>query len=227
MKKIGTIFLTVFFAALCFSFQPVSAQDKTKEDKERELRMQEEIDAQKKALEEHHKQMQLQQKTIENAMKKAKIELDSNRRFEKYFKNFDGDLVMPYISNEPFYLAEPREPFFGWKSLEDGEKTTWEFTKSIKENSFSNDYTFDVESTANTVVMAVNGDCKQGEIRIKIVMPNGKTYSDILIDEYGNLNWRKSFAISDEENKDKAGSWKFHIGATKATGYFRISLQTY
>ena len=58
-------------------------------------------------------------------------------------------------------------------------------------------------------------------------MPNGKVYSDIMIDEYGNLNWRKSFAISEEENKDKAGEWKFQISASKATGYFKISLQTF
>jgi len=45
--------------------------------------------------------------------------------------------------------------------------------------------------------MSVSGDCKAGEIRIKIIMPNGKTYSDIIIDEFGNLNWRKSFTISD------------------------------
>jgi hypothetical protein len=75
--------------------------------------------------------------------------------------------------------------------------------------------------------MSVMGDCKAGEIRVKIIMPSGKTYSDILIDEYGNLNWRKSFTISEEENKDKSGEWVFKIDATKATGSFKISLQTY
>jgi len=75
--------------------------------------------------------------------------------------------------------------------------------------------------------MTVNGDCKAGEIRIKIIMPNGKTYSDVVIDEAGNLNWRKSFNITEEENKDKAGEWKYEIKASKATGFFKISLQTY
>jgi hypothetical protein len=58
-------------------------------------------------------------------------------------------------------------------------------------------------------------------------MPNGKTYSDISIDEFGNLNWRKSFSMSEEENQDKAGEWKFQIHASDASGFFRISLQTY
>jgi hypothetical protein len=84
-----------------------------------------------------------------------------------------------------------------------------------------------VEKTAKSVVMSVMGDCKSGEIRIKIVMPNGKSYSDILIDESGSLNWRKSFNISETENKDKTGDWKFQISSTKASGFFKISLQAY
>jgi len=48
-----------------------------------------------------------------------------------------------------------------------------DFSKSIKESSFSRDYLFDVDLSSN-VVMSVNGECKVGEIRIKIVMPNGK-----------------------------------------------------
>ena len=74
---------------------------------------------------------------------------------------------------------------------------------------------------AKSVVMSVMGDCKSGEIRIKIVMPNGKNYSDILIDESGNLNWRKSFTISETENQDKTGDWKFQISSTKQQDFLR------
>ena len=73
--------------------------------------------------------------------------------------------------------------------------------------------------------MAVFGDCSDGEINIKIVMPDGKVYADIIIDEFGNLNWRKSFNISETENQDKIGAWRYEIKSTEATGYFRISLQ--
>jgi uncharacterized protein YfaS (alpha-2-macroglobulin family) len=75
--------------------------------------------------------------------------------------------------------------------------------------------------------MAVSGDCKGGEIRIKILTPSGKSYSDTVIDEDGNVNVRKSFNISDTENQDKAGEWKFQISTDKASGYFKISLQTF
>jgi hypothetical protein len=58
-------------------------------------------------------------------------------------------------------------------------------------------------------------------------MHDGRTYSDIVIDEFGNLNWRKSFTISETENQDKTGEWKFEIVSAEATGFFKISLQTY
>ena len=132
-----------------------------------------------------------------------------------------------YNFDEPFVFAG--QDMGGWygHSMGDSERTTWDFSKTVKDNTFSRDYTFDVEKTSKSVVMSVMGDCKSGEIRIKIIMPNGKSYSDILIDESGNLNWRKSFTISETENQDKTGDWKFQISSAKATGFFKISLQTF
>ena len=75
--------------------------------------------------------------------------------------------------------------------------------------------------------MSITGDCKGGKIRVKITMPDGEMYSDIVIDEFGSLNWRKSFTISETENQDKTGEWEFEIFSTEATGYFKISLKTY
>jgi hypothetical protein len=74
-----------------------------------------------------------------------------------------------------------------------------------------------------TLSMSISGMCKTGEIRISILMPGSKSYSDVVIDELGNLNWRKSFDLN-EESKDKIGVWKFKVTTTKATGSFRISL---
>ncbi|MCX6333919.1 MAG: hypothetical protein NT092_06390 [Bacteroidia bacterium] len=235
MKKSSLILAIIFLFSIC-SYQRVEAQDKNKEEKEKQ--MQEAIDAQKKALIE-------QKKAQEEAQNEAQQAIDeSNGELQKAFENYKIRIEDPKVrdqlfrvyedlgknrsrsSGEPFVFT-PGVEFYGQHFGGNSEGTTWEFSKYVKETSFSRDYTFDVEPTVSTVVMAVNGDCKAGEIRIKIVMPNGKTYSDIVIDEFGNLNWRKSFTISETENKDKAGAWKFEINSSKASGYFKISLQTY
>lgn len=233
MKKMGFILTAVLLISLISSFHPATAQEKTKEEKEKELRMQEEINQQKKAIEqmkaEQEKAFKDQQSATEDAMKHAQEQVEAASKYQDMFRVYRdrGNRDRSFFNGEPFVFTPGMEGLTDHMFGGDNEKTTWDFSKSVKENSFSRDYTFDVEPTVNTVIMSVNGDCKAGEIRIKIIMPNGKTYSDILIDEFGNLNWRKSFTISEEENKDKAGAWKFQINASKATGYFKISLQTY
>ncbi len=239
MKNIRFILTVIFLISFSALSQQTVAQEKSKKEKEKELMLQEEIDAQKKAIaeqkkaqEEVQKALYESQKEVDEAMKEAQKEIESVSKYKDMVRVYRGTGGKPYynietIDGEPFVFG-PGMDGFNWVGHSGvNEKTTWDFSKSVKENSFSRDYTFDVEETVKTVVMSVNGDCKAGEIRIKIIMPGGKVYSDIIIDESGNLNWRKSFAISDEENKDKTGAWKFQINATKATGYFKISLQTF
>ena len=214
------------------SFQITVAQEKSKEEKDKELNGL--IEEQKKAMidqklaqEESRRVMEKSRVEFENALGKIKDSMffDSDK-YQKAFRNFGNHgNGWNFNNGEPFIIS-PGVGFYG-HSNGDSESTSWDFSKYVKESSFSRDYTFDVDPTVTTVVMSVNGDCKSGEIHIKITMPNGKIYSDIMIDESGNLNWRKSFVISDTENKEKAGAWKFEINSAKATGYFRIFLQTY
>jgi hypothetical protein len=249
MKKCSLILVVSFLFALS-SFQPVTAQEKTKAEKDKELNdlileqkralvdkqlAQDEVSKalenakadRERANDEVHKSMEEASKSYEKAMLEVEANGFDKQQFRRGFRS-SGNTPEAWSSdnNEPFVFT-PGIAIYGHRSIGDSEGTIWEFSKSIKESSFSRDYTFDVDATANTVVMSINGDCKSGEIRIKITMPNGKLYSDILIDESGNLNWRKSFVISESDNKDKTGAWKFDINSTKATGYFKISLQTY
>lgn len=226
MKKY-TLFLIVIFL---ISFQQTFAQD-VKTDKDKDIKMQQSIEQQKKAMAEQKKAMDADQNLDENddldkEKKEAQIDFDNtNKERAKIFLNMPrGNRSFNF--DEPFILGAPEWDGFSGR-MGDEERTTWDFSKNIKDNTFSEDYSFDVQKTAKSVVMSVMGDCKSGDIRIKIVMPNGKNYSDILIDESGNLNWRKSFTISETENQDKAGDWKFQISSSKATGFFKISLQAY
>ena len=235
MNKIRFTSVAVILITVSVLSRPAGAQEKTKEERELELRIQEEIDQQKKAMTEQRKfldeQLLLkdsQLRSIDEAMKALdKVKTEDLPKYRDVMKEFRFDREGPFPFGDTYVFTPGVEPFYGQGLGSDSERTTWNFSKNIKENSFSGDYTFDIENTANAVVMKVNGNCKEGEIRVKIIMPDGKTYSEIVIDESGDLNWRKSFKISEEENADKTGAWKFRIKASKATGYFRISLQTF
>lgn len=234
MKKYSLFLIVILLLIIGSSFQQIAAQDKTKVEAEKEAKIQQSIDQQKKALAEQKKA----QADMEQSMKKKSIEIEYlSDSLNNELENANHDrakifMTMPRGNRsnnfyETFDFAG--QDMGGWygHSMGDSERTSWDFSKTVKDNTFSRDYTFDVEKTSKSVVMAVMGDCKSGEIRIKIIMPNGKSYSEILIDESGNLNWRKSFTISETENQDKTGDWKFQISSAKATGFFKISLQTF
>jgi ATPase subunit of ABC transporter with duplicated ATPase domains len=223
MKKFSLFILVLFLITAASSFQQINAQDKEKE--EQDVKIQKSIDEQKKAISDQKKAKaeaeQTQQEELENSLHEAKIQFD----------DADGQRIMrlPRADrsyNFDVFSGNDMQGYFG-HAMGDAERTTWDFSKTVKDNTFSTNYSFDVEKSSKSVVMSVMGDCKSGEIRIKIIMPNGKNYSDILIDESGNLNWRKSFMISETENQDKTGDWKFQISSAKATGFFKISLQAY
>lgn len=235
MKKFSLLLIVIFLVSIGSSFQQAAAQDKTKEEQDKDAKIQQSIDQQKKEMTEKKKtqtdgEQNLEKQQAEIDKKTFDVQVDvenANKDRQKIF------MTMPrgnrsFNFEEPFdFSSRSMEQFYGHSMGDDSERTTWDFSKSVKDNTFSGDYTFEVEKTAKSVVMSVMGDCKSGDIRIKIVMPNGKNYSDILIDESGNLNWRKSFMISETENQDRTGNWKFQISSTKATGFFKVSLQTY
>ncbi len=246
MKR-SVLFLTVLFLVSATISSPAAGQARSKEDMERELRMQEEIDAHKKAIAEQKKSaeelkklrepeegdVEIPDEALDETLKKALEQFGDMKKYRYIFRDFDHFRNRPFVWHDfdnpgaPFVFTPESDFFPGKLPGPNAEKSAWELSRTIKEKSFSNDYTYDVDPSSGTVVMAVNGDCRAGEIRIKITMPNGKTYSDIAIDEFGNLNWKKSFKVSDEENQDKTGVWKFQVNASKATGFFRISLLTY
>ena len=230
MKKITLIAGVTFLIAFCFPQHQLNAQE-TNADKEKERELEQVIVKQKRAMNDAKRaeraeiNIEIDEDQIEEELQRVEEELERSGLHNFHFNN-NGTRSFSFngVPNSP---VPPDPGMFYWHSSGDAERTTWNFSKSVKENSFSGDYTFDVEKSAKGVVMSVMGDCKAGEIRISIEMPDGKNYSDIILDEFGNLNWRKSFNISETENQDKTGKWKFNIDSKKATGYFKISLQTY
>ncbi len=215
----------VFFTAI-----PVLGQEKTQEAREKELKLQQAIEEQKKTMTEQAKILQEQagelSKIYNQEAERAAGSRDPN---DPSRRGRGGSVYISRDGSDPFVVT-PGMNFQGfgyWTGSGDSERTSLDFSKTVKESSFSRQFSFDVDKTVKNVMMSISGDCKTGEIRVKILMPGGKTYSDVLIDESGNLNWRKSFTVSENENTDKVGEWIFKIETSKATGYFRISLQTF
>jgi hypothetical protein len=216
------------------------SQDKTTEDQTKELKILKEIEQQKRELADQKKAAVVSDSVlneqeeenddslrivVDDAAIAAKAGAEAQAHFNEAMRNFKGK-NFHFRMDQPFMAMPGMDNFDVVMDGHDGEGTNWQYSRSVKQTSFSRDYIFDVEKTAHTVIMSINGDCKNGEIRVRITMPNGKSFSDVVMDESGDLNWRKSLNITDNENQDKTGEWKFQITSSKATGYFKISFQT-
>jgi len=234
MKKFKIILLAVLIFSAGSVYQQSYAQQKSKAELEQEAKLQQAIDEQKKAMADQKAAraeaeilLREQEMAGQDIMKNVEVTVEPGGRTGNMIRSSGQRGVRTYSVDAPFdWALQGGAAFYGHAGA-DSERTTWDFSKSVKENTYSKTYTFDVDKTVKNVVMSVMGDCKAGEINIKIIMPNGKSYSEIVIDEFGNLNWRKSFTITETENQDKTGEWKFQISSAKATGYFKISLQTF
>jgi hypothetical protein len=230
MKKSSLFLTTVILIAIGLSGKPVFGQGSSATQKENE-KLEQAIDLQKKAMADEQRNMKFQMELSRLKMDSIMEHGDNGvspvifRRGGRASGGPDtyGIMLDQGLTSSGQGSAYPA--FYGRGG--DSERTTWDYSKQVKESTYSKDLAFDVEKTAKSVSMSLMGDCKSGQIRVKILMPNGKLYSDVVIDESGNLNWRKSFSITDELNKDKTGEWKFKIEAEKATGYFKITLQTF
>ncbi len=157
MKKIRFILMAFSLVSFCALSGPAVGQTKSKEEKEKELQMAEEIDAQKKAISEQKKaQFEVQkaleesQMEVDKAMKEAQAEIEAAGKYKDMVRVFRGTGDKPGFKVEPFsgeqFMFTPGMEGFNWFSHSgDNERTSWDFTKSIKEKSFSNEYIFDVD----------------------------------------------------------------------------------
>lgn len=102
--------------------------------------------------------------------------------------------------------------------------SSWNYSRQVMEATFTNEFTMSA-SDESSVNLSVSGDCAEGSMTVAIIMPDGKQLSEVVLDENGSLNWRKSFE-ADEDNGWKNGKWVFKIRAKNATGNLRISLNS-
>jgi hypothetical protein len=241
MKKINVLLIVIFFLSTGSFYHQVNAQEKKwvekKEkisEKEKEFEVQKAIEEQKKAMANQKRAQERvvidfkdHQEELDDIMMDVRVEMESIDSDMGGVRIFGKSGNRTYTFDEPFIHSPDVRTFYNYSYGDNSEGTTWEFSKAVKGSSFERDFTFDVEPTVSSVIMSITGDCKEGEIRFKITMPDGRMYSDIVIDEFGSLNWRKSFSISETENQDKTGEWDFEICSTEASGYFKISLKAY
>jgi len=156
MKKSLQFVIIILLIISAASLQQLSAQDKTKEDKEKEMRIQQQIEEQKRAMadqkraqEEALQSLQKAQEDLDNSLEDINVEVEVNdsenadQAVRAHVKRINRD----FRFDEPYVFTPGIEPFYVHSFEGDGESTTWEFSRKVKEKTLKSEYTFDVEKT--------------------------------------------------------------------------------
>lgn len=209
---------------------------KTLTEEEQQKLKQAELEAKKKAISEKEIQKKIAEIEAEAVLKDrdALKYLEFDRAWKDYedLSRHAGSLSrtrpMIVIPDEKLFNYSLPGPGIGdyylYHDISRGGKpgSSWNYSRQVMEATFTNEFTMSAGSESN-VNLSVTGDCAEGSISVQVIMPDGKQLSEVLLDENGSLNWRKSFEAG-QDNGWKNGKWVFRIKAKDATGNFRISM---
>jgi hypothetical protein len=158
------------------------------------------------------KQADLEAKRKEIQEKMAEIEARSDaekdRQYEFVYREFDDitrhardvTRTMPFIvvPDAPdvshIYRYDTGDNIYLYRGSDIGSKpgSSWNYSRQVMEATFTNELTISADESDN-VNLSVTGNCAEGSIIVTIIMPDGKQLSEVVLDENGSLNWRKSF----------------------------------
>jgi len=143
-------------------------------------------------------------------------------------KDIEGDLPVMIVPDGKilrYGLPNPGDYYvFSGSGHASKPGSAWNYSRQVMEATFTNEFTM-TAADENSVNLSVSGDCAEGSISVAIIMPDGKQLSEVLLDENGSLNWRKSFEAGENDGW-KNGKWVFKIKAKNATGNLRISMNS-
>jgi hypothetical protein len=98
-------------------------------------------------------------------------------------------------------------------------------SKTFEADSKKNEGTFNVDESIKNINVMVNGSVKTGKIIITLMLPDGKALKEITIDESADIQFNQNIRIAKDETK-YFGKWTYIVEPVKATGKYRLSLNT-
>lgn len=240
--------LTVAIMALMMVSAGLSAQEtpppKSADEKQKQAEFQKQQQALQEELKQKQAELEAKRKEIqEKVADRGERAAERQRDYEWIYREFD-DLdreVRDLTRNMPVVVVPDLPDVHGIRTYRSGSGnniyiygspanagkpgSSWNYSRQVMEATFTNELTMSADEGEN-VNLTVSGDCAEGSIAVAIIMPDGKQLSEVILDENGSLNWRKSYEAG-EGNGWKNGKWIFRIKAKNATGNLRISMNSY
>jgi hypothetical protein len=191
--------------------------------------MEESLKAQEKALQEKKKNGYIDDQQF---LREAQALKDYQKKLEERQSRIDefdnqGTWVMPDLPEYNFKYF-PRNDALRSFGIYSGnrENNSMNISKSLEDVTYSTDFSYDVKEGSNMVSFSVNGAVKSGELKISLKKPGKTTFQEFTISPLADVNWSQQFRWDDDEAEGYTGKWIISLSAVKATGNYRIQVNS-
>ena len=86
--------------------------------------------------------------------------------------------------------------------------------------------TFEIDDEIRKLKLSIEGEVNSGSIKISLILPDGKPYKSLTMDDSADIHWSESLNIKEGETK-YYGTWKYRITTKVADGSYHLSINTF
>lgn len=112
----------------------------------------------------------------------------------------------------------------GFGSNEHNSRLT--LSKNYTGQSIDKQGTFEVDDNITKLKLSIEGHVAHGSISVSLILPGGKLYKSLTMDDSADIQWSESLNIKEGETK-YYGTWKYKITTKTAEGSYLMSINTY
>lgn len=244
------ILFSVLLIILITSLITVMGQEKTDKKKQEDIDQKKReqvtviIDKQKDANKDLQKAMEeslaAEEKALKEKEKQGLIDkqdfLKQGKALEEYKNSFEewksaGENWNPrlnYSIAAPYRARTDDQGLFSIYNMYSGDhaNTSLSISKSLEEVTFSTDFIYDVKSESSTISFLVTGSLRSGELKLTLKKPDKTAFQEFTISPLADVDWNQTFRWDEEESEGYLGKWSISISAAKATGKYRVQVNS-
>ncbi len=211
IKHIGIVLALVIFS---LHTSQVMAQSSGDAQAEQKAAQEAELKAQKEMLERQHEEM-----------RKAEIHFKEQQIVHEELARVREPVWSSSFSGLE-YLTSGNSDYFIVGSGDEGNQSQLTLRNSFKGTSDSSSGKFEVDESTRHFRLMIRGKVKSGEIRIKLLYPDGKVFKEQTINSSAEVTMTQSIVIKEDSSSKYYGSWTYEVKADKAQGDYTLSIST-
>lgn len=111
-------------------------------------------------------------------------------------------------------------------SYDEGNQSQLTLRNTFKGSSDKSKGQFEVDESTRNFRIMIRGKVNSGEIKIKLLYPDGKVFKDQTINSSAEITLTQSITIKDSSSSKYFGSWTYEVESDEAMGEYTLSIST-